>query len=148
MNELFINKLKTSGTSAYRLSKSSGVPYTTISELMTCKKAINKRAAETVFRLAAALGCKPEDILDPVYVMDGVSGKYKGVAYTWREDNGHMDLLLDYQGKKTEVCLPYKLQNFGQRDIYDAMTKLYIEPFLREIEFAAQYAKLIEKEKG
>ena len=52
MNEKFIAAVKKAGITGYKLSKKTGIPYTTISELLTGKKDINKKAAETVLRLA------------------------------------------------------------------------------------------------
>ena len=66
MNKNFVNAVKNSGITPYRLSKYSGVPYTIISELLTGKKDINKRAADTVLRLAKALNLEISDIMNPV----------------------------------------------------------------------------------
>ena len=94
MNKNFVNAVKNSGITPYRLSKYSGVPYTIISELLTGKKDINKRAADTVLRLAKALNLEISDIMNPVYVLDGVSGKYKGVSYRWKRQDDYMILSL------------------------------------------------------
>ena len=80
MNVKFIAAVKKAGITGYKLSKKTGIPYTTISELLTGKKDINKKAAETVLRLAEAMDCSITDILNPVFVMDGVSGKCCGVG--------------------------------------------------------------------
>ena len=94
MNKNFVNAVKNSGITPYRLSKYSGVSYTIISELLTGKKDINKRAADTVLRLAKALDLEISDIMNPVYVLDGVSGKYKGVSYRWKRQDDYMILSL------------------------------------------------------
>ena len=43
MNEKFIAAVKKAGITGYKLSKKTGIPYTTISELLTGKKDINKK---------------------------------------------------------------------------------------------------------
>ena len=100
MNIKFVKAVKNSGITPYRLSKYSGVSYTIISELLTGKKDINKRAADTVLRLAKALDLEISDIMNPVYLLDGVSGKYRGVSYRWERQNDYMILSLKSR------CLP------------------------------------------
>lgn len=46
-----------------RLSKESGIPYSTVSELVNNKKSIGKCTAETVYGLAKYLGTTVEDLL-------------------------------------------------------------------------------------
>jgi hypothetical protein len=132
MNEKFIAFVKKTGVTGYKLSKKSGVPYTTINELLTGKKDINKKAAETVLRLAEAMNCSITDILNPVFVMDGVSGKCKGVSYVWKRKDDHMVLETTYKKKKQVIETKYKLQNFVHRGDYDELAYLYISPMLRE----------------
>lgn len=49
--------------SKYRLWKDSGVPQSTISDICTGKTRIEKCSAETIFRLAKALGVSMEDLI-------------------------------------------------------------------------------------
>ena len=132
MNERFISLVKKSDITGYKLSKKSGIPYTTISELLTGKKDINKKSAETVLRLAEALNCSIADILNPVFVMDGVSGKCNGVSYIWKRKNDYMVLETTYKKKKRVIETKYKLQDFARREDYDQLAFLYISPLLRE----------------
>ena len=132
MNEKLIAIVNKTGISGYKLSKKSGIPYTTISELLTGKKDINKKAAETVLRLAEAMDCSIADILNPVFVMDGVSGKCSGVGYVWKRKDDHMVLETTYKKKKRVIETKYKLQDFARREDYDELAYLYISPLLRE----------------
>ncbi len=48
----------------YRLSKESGVPYTTVSDLCNDKASIKKCTAETLYRLAKALDVSMEQLIE------------------------------------------------------------------------------------
>ncbi|MBO4788578.1 MAG: helix-turn-helix transcriptional regulator [Lachnospiraceae bacterium] len=62
---MFRDLLNKKNITAYRLSKESGVPYATISDLCCGKTKIEKCAAETVYRIAKALGMTMEEIIEP-----------------------------------------------------------------------------------
>jgi transcriptional regulator with XRE-family HTH domain len=49
----------------YRLSKISNVPYTTISDICSGKAQFQKCSAETVYKIASALGVSMESLLTP-----------------------------------------------------------------------------------
>ena len=51
------------GITRYRLSKLSGVPYTTLGDICSGKTELKKCNAETVYRLAKALGVTMEELL-------------------------------------------------------------------------------------
>lgn len=51
--------------SAYRLSKESNVPYMTINDLINRKTLITKCNAETVYKIAMALGTTVEALIEP-----------------------------------------------------------------------------------
>jgi len=59
INNLLIQK----GMTKYRLSKVSGVPFTTISEVTTGKTKIKNCTGETLYKLAKALSVTIEDLL-------------------------------------------------------------------------------------
>ena len=63
MNDNFKQKVKKTGKSIYKISQESGIPYTTLSELMNGKKNINHTSAETVYKLCLYLNCNINDIL-------------------------------------------------------------------------------------
>ena len=52
--------------SKYKLSKESGVPYTTVCDICTGKSVLLKCSAETVVRIAHVLGMKAEDLLGDI----------------------------------------------------------------------------------
>lgn len=60
---MFRDLLESRNITAYRLSKVSGVPYATISDLCCSKTKIEKCTAETVYRIAGALGMTMEELI-------------------------------------------------------------------------------------
>lgn len=49
----------------YRLSKNSGIPYTTLTDIISGKALLSKCSAETVYKLSQALDISMEDLLAP-----------------------------------------------------------------------------------
>lgn len=142
MNEKFKMKVKESGFSAYRLSKVSGVPYTNISELMTEKKDINQRPVEAVYKIAAALGCKPENIMNPISIMSGVSGIYRNIKYKWENEAGHMVLDIVYGGKKDQIQTPYTFCVPEKKQTYITITELYLDMYIQEMAVSTEVEKI------
>ena len=60
INELLQQK----GMTKYRLSVLSGVPHSTLNELCSGKTNIRKCSAETVYKLAKALGVSMESLVE------------------------------------------------------------------------------------
>lgn len=66
MNDNFNHMIKETGKSIYKISQESGIPYTTLNELVNEKKNINYTSAETVYKLCLYLKCDMSDILNDV----------------------------------------------------------------------------------
>jgi len=60
-----VPQIQQSGMSMYRLSKESGVPYATLNDICNGKTRLEKCSAETVYRIARALGTSMESMLTP-----------------------------------------------------------------------------------
>lgn len=56
--------LKESGMTKYRLSKLSGVPHATLSDLCSGKSRIEKCSAETLYKIAEVLQVSMENLLE------------------------------------------------------------------------------------
>ena len=97
MNDKLISEMNGQHITSYKLSKTTGIPYTTINELVNRKLNINKCASETVQKIAVVLGINIADILNPIHYVDGVSGKSKGMKYKWlwKEDQGMKFIITD-----------------------------------------------------
>jgi len=63
-NKMYLNDLlEQKNITKYRLSKTSGVPYTTISEITTGKSNIKNCTGDTLYKLAKALDVTIEELL-------------------------------------------------------------------------------------
>lgn len=51
----------------YRLSKSSGIPYMTLNDILSGKTRLEKCSAETVYKLSKELGISMEELLAPCF---------------------------------------------------------------------------------
>lgn len=63
VNELMKNKRITK----YRLSKESGIAYTTVNDICRSKAQLEKCSAETVYRISKALGVTMESLIEPCF---------------------------------------------------------------------------------
>ena len=54
--------------SKYRLSKNSGIPYTTLADILNGKARLEKCSAETVYKLAKELNISMEELLAPCFI--------------------------------------------------------------------------------
>lgn len=69
---MLINQiLSQRGITKYRLSKSSGVPQTTINDICSGKAHIEKCSAETIYRISKVLNIAMEDLVEPGMQKDG-----------------------------------------------------------------------------
>jgi len=64
INELIEQKNLTK----YSLSKSSGIPYTTVNDICRGRARLEKCSAETIYRLSKELGVSMEVLLEPCFV--------------------------------------------------------------------------------
>ena len=101
-NNKFNEALEESGLSMYELAKYSGIPYATIHKLHHDRSDINKCEARTVIKLAAVLDVPIDSILNDIYYLDGVKGRYKGIDYVW--STGEVtQLTFNYEGEEVTV---------------------------------------------
>lgn len=80
--------LKQKNITIYKLSKKSGVPYSTLNEIVNEKAKLNKCSAETVYHIASALDVSMEDLLKP-----------------------YMQKRMDFENFKSEVC--HRVKDLG-----------------------------------
>ena len=55
------------GISRYRLSKNSGIPYTTINDIYSGKAQLEKCSAETIYKISKELEVSMEELLTPYF---------------------------------------------------------------------------------
>ena len=82
MNSGFKDALSNSGMSMYSLAKQTDVPYTTINRLVNERLSINNCNAGAVFKIAAALGVRMEDLMnnEQVYTLEEIARLIAPVA--------------------------------------------------------------------
>ena len=134
MNDNFRKKLKESGLSVYALSRASGVPYTTVSEIKNCKTSINKCSLQTVYRLAAALGAAPEEISDEILYLDGTEGVYEGIRYRWDCDKTSK-IEFSYDGKDVVIDFERMFNIPSRISIYNIIAGWRIKSYLENLQW-------------
>ena len=92
MNDNFNHMIKETGKSIYKISQESGIPYTTLNELVNEKKNINYTSAETVYKLCLYLKCDMSDILNDVIFLENGKGNYLGYHYQWKKADQGIEL--------------------------------------------------------
>ncbi len=83
------------GITKYHLSKSSGIPYTTISDICNGKAQLEKCSAETVYRIAKELGVSMESLLEPYIVPRNNFELYKSNVCHHLKTLGDIDFVIE-----------------------------------------------------
>ena len=87
--------MKNKHLSKYRLSKNSGVPYTTVNDICSGRARLEKCSAETIYRLSQELGVSMESLLEP-YLHPRISFElFKSNACHRLKQLGDLDFILD-----------------------------------------------------
>lgn len=92
MNDKLKKIINSNNISLYRLSKESGIPYTTLNELINDKKNINHIAAETIYKLCLYFKCTQSDILNECFILENSEGIYNKFKYCWKVNNNAIEL--------------------------------------------------------
>ena len=91
INEL----LRQKNLTKYKLSKISGVPFTTISEITTGKSNIKNCTAETLYKLAKALDVSMESLVADTMEYRQSFETYKSNICHMVKDMGDIDFIID-----------------------------------------------------
>lgn len=93
--------LKQKNMSVYQCSRESKVPYTTLLDLVKGKTRIEKCAAETVYKIAKALGIAMEELLQE-HMEGGAAVSHRSKFETFKsnvchlvKDKGDIDFIID-----------------------------------------------------
>ncbi len=81
--------------SKYRLSKNSGIPYTTIQDICSGKAKLEKCTAETVYRLAKELDVSMEVLLQPCFTPRIDFELFKSNVCHRVKEMGDVDYIID-----------------------------------------------------
>jgi transcriptional regulator with XRE-family HTH domain len=89
------NVLKSRGMSVYRCAGQSGIPYTTLLEVVRGKTRIGNCSADTVRKLARALGMSMEELMDAGSVPERLEFEtFKGNACHLLKSSGDIDFVV------------------------------------------------------
>lgn len=91
VNDLMANKNMTK----YRLSKSSGIPYTTVNDLCSGRARLEKCSAETVYKLAKTLSVSMEKLLEPCFVRRSSFELFKSNVCHRLKELGDVDFIIE-----------------------------------------------------
>lgn len=79
----------------YRLSKNSGIPYTTITDILSGKAQLEKCTAETIYKLAKELDVSMETLLEPCFDVRGSFELYKSNVCHQLKEKGDIQFIID-----------------------------------------------------
>lgn len=88
------NLLKKQNITQYRLSKLSGIPYTTINDICSSRADIRKCSVDTVYKIAKALDVSMEEILQPYYIKRSDFELFKSNVCHKLKDMGDTEFLI------------------------------------------------------
>lgn len=134
MNENFINLMKNTGKSVYQISRETGIPYTTLSELVNEKVDINKCAAGMVHKLTLYLKCSIEDILNREPLIANKSGTYRKIKYKWTPTKNGTVILNIKDGPVKKIIDEDKCDQARFYQTFDNMTELVIDYYITQKE--------------
>lgn len=139
MNERLINTIKQRGKTMYVISKETGIPYATLQGLVSGKTDINKCFSETLLRLSLYLQTEIPDLMNPVHLLDGIQGTYRGIRYVWKYDpKNKMELHVTDRGQDRVIDSGSELNQVRFYESYcDTLTKALIDQYLESKEVEA-----------
>ena len=93
---MLVNELMTQrGITKYRLSKNSGIPYTTINDICSGKAQLEKCSAETIYRISKELGVSMESLLEPCLIKRNSFELYKSNVCHRVKELGDVDFIIE-----------------------------------------------------
>lgn len=87
--------LKEKSLSKYRLSKLSGIPYTTINDICSGKADIKNCNVDTIFKISKVLGVTIEELLEPYYEERPDFELFKSNICHRVKEKGDIDFMID-----------------------------------------------------
>lgn len=109
INELMAAKQLTK----YKLSKSSGVPYTTVNDICSKRAQLEKCSAETIYRLAKTLDISMEALLEPCFDKRISFDLFKSNVCHRLKTLGDIDFIIDAL-EKDDILAYYKKEWYAE----------------------------------
>ena len=132
MNEHFKQCVKNADKSIYRISQETGIPYTTLNELMNGKKAINRVAAETVYKICLYFHCQMQDLLDQFLLLENSNGYYQGIHYKWIPSERGIELHIEDEGEDMVLTALKKMIPDAYECYVHEIPEMLIENYLED----------------
>lgn len=108
-------------TSIYRLSKESGVPYATLSDIVRGKTKLERCSAETVYRISKVLGVSMETLIESCENRRCSFELYKSNVCHKVKQMGDIDFLIDVL-ESNEIRKLYEKRHYPEALYLLAMT--------------------------
>ena len=118
----------------YAISRETGIPYTTINELVNGKNDINKCPYETVAKLAAYFRCTPSEITNPIQYVSNAHGVYRKIPFKWVINNGFAEFHIQDNEKDLVLLREEKMTQARFSREYFATGLCYIDIYLNDKE--------------
>jgi len=99
--------MEKNGITTYRLSKNSGIPYTTVNDICNNKVNLAKCNSETVYKLSKALNVSMEELLEPFVISRPNFELFKSNVCHSLKELGDIQFLIETI-KNDEVNVYYK----------------------------------------
>ena len=87
--------MKSKRITQYRLSKSSGVAYTTINDICSGRARLEKCSAETIYKISKALGVSMESLVEPCLEKRSDFELFKSNVCHRLKELGDIDFIID-----------------------------------------------------
>lgn len=97
----------------YKLSKSSGIPYTTVNDICSERAHLEKCSAETIYRLAKTLDVSMETLLEPCFAKRISFDLFKSNVCHRLKALGDIDFIIDTL-EKDDIQTYYKRQWYAE----------------------------------
>lgn len=116
MNQMINDILNEKALTKYRLSKLTGLPYTTINDICSGKADFKKCSAETVYKIAKALDVTMEELLEPYLIERLAFELFKSNVCHRLKEMGDVDFLIDLLESK--VIFEYYERKWYPESLY------------------------------
>lgn len=131
---------------SYRtLSEKSGVPYTTLHDVVSGKHKISNIGLKTAKDLADALRILPEELLDLEWNLNGrnvVSDM--GIPFCWKEQRNRLFVEFDFDGKRYSMRVLSPCLYESRKYLYDRAAGWMIDDVINDVKYAGNMEAAIK----
>lgn len=133
---MFLDELMSKkNISKYRLSKNSGIPYSTLTDILSGKARLEKCSAETVYKLAKELGTSMEELLAPCLIKRPLFDLFKSNVCHRVKELGDVPFIIEVLEKddiRTYHRLRWYAESFYLLAMLDYLSRINDIPLCEE----------------